>query len=815
MHQNKYPKINPIILNIEKYKLYPPPIGSFFEKSKIIPNLNFSSLEPILFQNKKAIIGDGAFSKVFLYQHKKSKIKYAIKIMNIPLVLKKSNNKDIILNEISIQSKISHPNIIRLYNYFKDKQNKNYFLILEYASKGTLFDYIHLKRGLSESNSFYYFIQAVNAIYFLHTNKIIHRDLKPENLLINHENILKLCDFGWSVHLNNNKRETFCGTVEYMAPEIVKNEGYDFSIDVWSLGVLLYELIHSHSPFVVKDLDINKIENNIISKGLKFKKEISNECKDLIQKLLAKSVKKRIKVKDIYQHPFILRYINMINHSIHINQINFDSNNNKNIRNNSDNKNDKNIIINKINDDKNSELKNDNKYKENNESNLKEIPKTFSEFDTIPNEPEPKKINGNFDKIVRKLTKINIFTVKNNTKNKEFQIIKKHIDKNIMGKITYKKSLSFNNLKSQEDIINKNKKKETIQQKKDSNKDFLKENMGIKKNIKHQMTLGNMKNEILKTNKKNLIKGNYNKENRSKRINNIIKTNKKNNISPMKKILTLKKNEKLITSYKVKSKKKDYDLVNKKLINNYTSTNIHNLSKLNKSENIKNIMNCKSISYIKMNNNKSLQNFSLNSNSNSNINNICRCKNKIKRKRNIHIKHINTLSKKANYSLNDINKMNSNNNIQKKLTLNLSNINVINVYNNSNLNEINSNSLNVPKIIQKINTFFIRDKPSNNLIINNKNNFNKKINNNINNIEIMKSCKKPSCLKLRKSKENILNNSERKYKDSQNTIKKKQKSFMSYSNINNSKKENKNKYIRNIKLKPNNISPLNLSNKKK
>ena len=244
-------EINNNLLNLINYNLYKTNIGCFYENSKINSNLNFTSLEPILSNGKKILIGDGSFSKVFLYQHKTSKIKYAIKRMNIPSYLKKTNNKNLILDEINIQSKIEHPNIIKLFNYFKDKNNINIFLILEYASKGTLFDYIQNKNGFDETEAFYFFFQAVNAIYFLHKNRIIHRDLKPENLLINHNNILKLCDFGWSVYLNNNKRITFCGTVEYMAPEIVKNESYDYSIDVWSLGVLLYELIHSHSPFVV------------------------------------------------------------------------------------------------------------------------------------------------------------------------------------------------------------------------------------------------------------------------------------------------------------------------------------------------------------------------------------------------------------------------------------------------------------------------------------------------------------------------------------------------------------------------------------
>ena len=230
--------------------------------------------------------------------------------MNSEKIEKIAKNKNLINTEVNIHGRINHPNIIRLHNFFK---NKNLcFLILEYAPNGTLFDIIRSRHGLSEINSFYYFLQTLNAIYFLHLHSIIHRDLKPENLLLNEKNIIKLCDFGWSVKLNDNKRTTFCGTVEYMAPEIIKKQKYDEAIDVWSLGVLLYELVHSYSPFFSEDLDMKKIGNNITNNNLKFKDGLSNEYKDLVQSLLIKDSDKRIKIEEIFQHPFMIKYINMI-----------------------------------------------------------------------------------------------------------------------------------------------------------------------------------------------------------------------------------------------------------------------------------------------------------------------------------------------------------------------------------------------------------------------------------------------------------------------------------------------------------------------
>ena len=346
------------LLDIYHKMLYPPPIGKYNKDFNFNSSLTISNLSPVLYKNKTILLGDGSFSKVHLYEHKKTKIKYAVKKMNLIQLEKLSYNKKLIHNEVNIHGRIIHPNIIRLYNFYKYKNN--FYLILEYASKGTLFDIIRNKIGLTESNAFYYFIQTLNAIYFLHLHSIVHRDLKPENLLINEDNILKLCDFGWSVKLNRNKRTTFCGTVEYMAPEIIKKQKYDETIDIWSLGVLLFELVHSYSPFYSEDLDIKKIGSNIIKNKLIFKEGLSDEYKDLVKKILIKDSEKRIKIEEIYQHSFMTKYINIIYREINScsNSLNIiNEKDNKDIINNLENRN----IIKDINNENNNNTCKNNK----------------------------------------------------------------------------------------------------------------------------------------------------------------------------------------------------------------------------------------------------------------------------------------------------------------------------------------------------------------------------------------------------------------------------------------------------------------------
>ena len=296
--------------NLIPYSICSPYITDGFISNQIkyesIYDLN--NFIPVLEFNSPKIIGIGSYGKVYLYKNITDKKLYAIKHLDKMILCKSIHTIKRIYDEINIQSRIHHQNIVRLLNV--KENDKSIYLIMEYANTGSLFKYIRDKQCLSEEESFKFFSQIINAIYFLHKNDFIHRDIKPENILIFDNKVCKLCDFGCCVELNGKQRSTYCGTTEYMSPEIVNKMEYSKEIDIWSLGILLYEMIHGYSPFNPNNEYYNTKEviDKIKIHDLHFDINISKECKDLICHLLDKNAKNRYKIEDIFNSDFIKKY---------------------------------------------------------------------------------------------------------------------------------------------------------------------------------------------------------------------------------------------------------------------------------------------------------------------------------------------------------------------------------------------------------------------------------------------------------------------------------------------------------------------------
>ena len=247
-------------------------------------------------------IGEGTFGKVKLGYHIPTGEKVSIKILEKDKIQDKEDLKRI-SREIKIIKLLNHPNIIKIYQIIED--SKNYYIIMEYAKGGELFDYIVRKKYLSEKESSILFYQLISAIEFIHKNKISHRDIKPENILLKNNLILSLIDFGLSIqYYDNQLLNTPCGSPCYAAPEMIMGKKYNgLFADLWSCGIVLYAMVCGYLPF--EDKDNEKLYRKIINGKLNFPDRISFKCKDLIKKILCVNVKKRLNVLDIKNHPFL------------------------------------------------------------------------------------------------------------------------------------------------------------------------------------------------------------------------------------------------------------------------------------------------------------------------------------------------------------------------------------------------------------------------------------------------------------------------------------------------------------------------------
>jgi serine/threonine protein kinase len=208
---------------------------------------------------------------------------------------------------VEIQTHLKHPGVLRMFGYFWDSDRV--FLILEYCAGGALFDLLQKKRRFSERRASNYILQVADALHYCHEKKVIHRDIKPENLLVGFDNQVKIADFGWSVHSPSSKRQTLCGTPDYIPPEMISGESHDHSADTWAVGVLAYELLFGNAPFFAeKGVDATYAKIKKVDFRFPQSIPVSSEAKSLITGLLRRRPEERLTMADVMCHPWILKH---------------------------------------------------------------------------------------------------------------------------------------------------------------------------------------------------------------------------------------------------------------------------------------------------------------------------------------------------------------------------------------------------------------------------------------------------------------------------------------------------------------------------
>ena len=271
-------------------------IKEYYNKNKEYPKTDLS------FYKYGRMIGKGAFGKVNL----------GLNILTGRVVAIKSFNKDNIKNELSkkkilyetnLMRKLRHPSITKILETFESE--KYIFIIMEYISGGNLQSFVKKRRKLSEKTAKIFFKQIIEGIKYIHSQNIVHRDIKLENILIDLNNNIKICDFGVGIMINQNSiLHDQCGTPVYMAPEIIKNEGYfGFPVDIWSSGIALYIMLSGNVPFNRGKL--HDLQYSILNTPLNPIKDISNEANDLLKGLLNKDPNKRLSPEEILNHPWL------------------------------------------------------------------------------------------------------------------------------------------------------------------------------------------------------------------------------------------------------------------------------------------------------------------------------------------------------------------------------------------------------------------------------------------------------------------------------------------------------------------------------
>ncbi|EPQ26284.1 uncharacterized protein PFL1_06219 [Pseudozyma flocculosa PF-1] len=257
------------------------------------------------------VIGKGSFGKVMQVRKRDTSRIYALKTIRKAHIVSRSEVTHT-LAERTVLAQVNNPFIVPL--KFSFQSPDKLYLVLAFINGGELFHHLQREGRFNEERSRFYAAELLCALEHLHGFNVVYRDLKPENILLDYTGHIALCDFGLC-KLNMGDQETtntFCGTPEYLSPELLLGQGYTKAVDWWTLGVLLYEMLTGLPPFYSED--VNEMYRKILQDPLRFGDEVSPDARHLLTLLLNRDPSQRLGsgpngAADIKAHPFFAKHI--------------------------------------------------------------------------------------------------------------------------------------------------------------------------------------------------------------------------------------------------------------------------------------------------------------------------------------------------------------------------------------------------------------------------------------------------------------------------------------------------------------------------
>jgi 5'-AMP-activated protein kinase, catalytic alpha subunit len=248
------------------------------------------------------MLGRGAFGKVNLAMHKLTRRLVAIKCLNKEQLTDETQKKKV-MKEVYLLLKLRHDNVVKIYQEMEAE--KHIIIAMELCAGGDLLNYVRKRRRLKEPYAKAIFKQIIDGLCYIHSKRVCHRDIKLDNILLDGRGVVKIADFGVSKQATR-PGEMFreqCGTPAYIAPEILRDKGYSYNVDLWSAGVVLFAMLYGTVPFKANNMD--ELHKLILKGRYSLKDDISTEARSMLRGLLEVNPVKRLNYKQIYKHPWL------------------------------------------------------------------------------------------------------------------------------------------------------------------------------------------------------------------------------------------------------------------------------------------------------------------------------------------------------------------------------------------------------------------------------------------------------------------------------------------------------------------------------